>query len=470
MNEVRKQENETNVDIPERFKMTDLGLLPEEWEVTHFENVVEEIISGDWGHDKPAHGLLPCRVLRGTDFVHAAGNDISKVPIRYVRFSSVERRRLRVGDILVELSGGSKDQPTGRTLLVTDSLLRISDLLLLFSNFVKCIRLSSRCIPEYITFYWHYLYESGVTRIYEKRTTGIRNFKLSDFLANEMLPLPPLPEQRAIAHVLRTVQRAKEATERVIQATRELKKSLMRHLFTYGPVEVGEIQNVPLKETEIGLVPEHWKIKILGDVIAQAQYGLSQRGSAHHGKYPILRMNNLHDGTINIRDLQYVDLDKELFLKFRLNKGDLLFNRTNSHELVGKTALFNLSGDYVFASYLIRIVPDASKLTPEFLNYYLNTESTQARLKSLASRGVSQSNISATKLKSFKIPIPPLSEQWKISRILQVIDKKLQAEEARRQAMESLFKTLLHNLMTGKIRVKDVVLPNVREKEGNFTH
>ena len=91
----------------------------------------------------------------------------------------------------------------------------------------------------------------------------------------------------------------------------------------------------------------------LAQVVVQSQYGLSVRGG-QEGRHPILRMNNLQEGTVVAEDVQYVDLAAAEFAKFRLNSGDLLFNRTNSAELVGKTALFELPGDCVFASYLIR--------------------------------------------------------------------------------------------------------------------
>jgi len=272
---------------------------------------------------------------------------------------------------------------------------------------------------------------------------------------SQVIGIPGLEEQRAIAHVLRTVQRAKEATEKIVAATRQLKASLMRHLFTYGPVPVDRAERVELKETEIGLVPESWRVVDLGDAISETQYGLSKRGETS-GAFPILRMNNLNGGRISAVDLQFVNLDDDDFRKYKLNRGDLLFNRTNSFELVGKTSLFDLEDDFVFASYLIRVVPHPDRLDPAFSNYYLNAGITQARLKGLATRAVSQSNINATKLRGLRIPLPSLEVQREIAASLQAVDRKLESEEARKKGLDALFSTLLHHLTTGKLRVRDL--------------
>lgn len=270
-------------------------------------------------------------------------------------------------------------------------------------------------------------------------------------LREKKIPIPPLPEQQKIAKVLSVIQEAIEQQDKIIEATRKLKKSLMHNLFTEG------LDGEEQKETEIGRVPKSWEVVGLGEdnILTSTQYGLSLRGSTE-GKYPILRMSNLTNGYVNPSDLQFVNVDETTFCKFRLERGDILFNRTNSVELVGKTSIFNLDGEFVFASYLIRLKTNPDSLNPYFLNFYLNWDTTQSRLKGLASRGVSQANISATRLKTLEIPLPSLEEQQQIAHILSTVDKKIVIEERRKATLKELFKTMLHKLMTGEIRVKDV--------------
>jgi type I restriction enzyme S subunit len=437
-------------DLPTDFKKTEIGYLPRDWDLVRLGDLFE-MQQGKAVSRKNRVGLSPKPFLRTANVFWGR---LELATLDMMDFTDKETQKLALlpGDLLV-CEGGD----IGRTALWQGEIEGCY-----YQNHIHRLRASNPNVEPGFYMYWMQA-ALRLLRLYEgagNRTTipNLSKARLGSFY----VPLPSLPEQQAIARVLRTVQEAIEATEKVIEATRELKRSLMAHLFTYGPVPVDEADRVPLKKTEIGSVPEHWRVVGLGEVSVQAQYGVSKRGEAHGG-YPILRMNNLQGGRVNFDSQQYVDLDAKTLAKFRLRKDDLLFNRTNSYELVGKTALFDLDGEYVFASYLVRLVTDATVLNPRFANYYLNAGPTQARLKLMASRGVSQSNINATKLKSLLIPLPPLPEQEGLVNVLQMADKKIDAEEDRRQALNILFKTLLHDLMTGKVRVDNL---NSSEVEG----
>ena len=278
-----------------------------------------------------------------------------------------------------------------------------------------------------------------------------RHFKA---LKEKEIPVPPLEEQHSISQALRQVDHGLSLQNDQLRTIVEMKRAAMQTLFTRGLR--GEAQ----KETEIGPMPESWGLSPLGDLARQMQYGLSIRG-ASQGRYPILRMNCQQDGKVILRDLQYVDIDNATFDRYRVRRNDLLFNRTNSFELVGRTAIVEANTEAVFASYLIRVSADDRLLDPPFLNYFLNWDVTQGELKKLASRGVSQANISAGKMKGFRIPTPGLDEQRKIASILDAIDRKSDLHRRKRAVLEELFKALLHKLMTGEIRTGELNLAGI---------
>lgn len=190
----------------------------------------------------------------------------------------------------------------------------------------------------------------------------------------------------------------------------------------------------------------HWPTVTVDDVVIQSQYGLSVKGSPT-GRYPILRMNCQERGRVVYRALQYVDIDEETFEQYRVRTGDILFNRTNSFELVGRTAIVASAQPAVFASYLIRLRIDPSVMLPDYFNFYMNLARTQADLKTLATRGVSQSNISASKLMTFSLPLPPLETQLALIPLLEQL--RMHAEVARDygQAVDALFASTAHKLL-----------------------
>src|SRR3990172_8561547 len=418
---------------PNGFKQTEIGSIPEEWEVANIGSLFD-IQQGKAISARKRTGKSLRPFLR-TSNVFWGRLDLSTVDTMDFTDQEAEKLSLRIGDMLV-CEGGD----IGRTAMWRDEIEGCSH-----QNHVHRLRAKITNVEPMFYMYWMQA-AMLLLRLYggEGNKTTIPNLSKAR-LSTFQVPIPPLPEQRAIAHVLSKIQAAAEAQAAIAGRARELKRALMARLFTEG------LRGEPLKETEIGPMPEGWEVAPLGDCVTQAQYGLSVRGE-ESGKYPILRMTNQQTGVIVPANLQHVNISENELAKFKVNRGELLFNRTNSMELVGRTAIFDLEEDYVFASYLIRVAVIREKLEPHFLNFYLNDENSQARLKGLATRGVSQSNISASRLRTFVIPVPPLDEQRELAHILQTVDAKITSAERKRARLEELFRAMLGQLMTGRVR------------------
>ena len=271
-------------------------------------------------------------------------------------------------------------------------------------------------------------------------------------LKEQDLSYPTEAEQQAVGSVLRRIDFALEQQSALLLNAQALKQAAMRELFSRG------LRGEPQKDTEIGTMPASWLVARIADIALRTQYGLSIRGQAQ-GAYPILRMNCQEDGRVMFRDLQFVDLDDTVFSAFRLEAGDLLFNRTNSIEHVGRTAVYKGDREAVFASYLIRLSVDTTRVAPRYLNYYMNWPAVQADIKRLASRAVGQANINASKLRTIQFPMPPtLEEQAEVVAVLDAIDRKIDLHQRKRVVLQDLFKALLHKLMTGEIAIDELDL------------
>ena len=168
------------------------------------------------------------------------------------------------------------------------------------------------------------------------------------------------------------------------------------------------------------------------DFIVNCQYGSSNKADKNSDNIPVLRMNNIQNGEFNTSDLKYLALSKKELSSYRLNKGDLMFNRTNSKELVGKTAVFDMDGDYVFASYLIRVVLDSSKANVYYVNYLFGSKIVRDQIDLISRQILGQANINVDEMKAFLIPLPPLSVQEEI--VLHISKIKTQVKSLRQQA------------------------------------
>lgn len=156
--------------------------------------------------------------------------------------------------------------------------------------------------------------------------------------------------------------------------------------------------------------PKGWEVVTIGDIVTEVRYGTS-KPAVEGGKYPYLRMNNLTaDGHLDLNDLKYIDIPDDEIEKCVVRKGDVLFNRTNSIELVGKTVVFDLQEDMIIAGYIIRVRLN-KRLLPEILSQYMNLEALKHILRSMAKGAVNQANINAQELQSIKVYIPDMELQ-----------------------------------------------------------
>ncbi len=420
-------------------QQTEIGELPITWKVDRIDSAFA-IQQGKQVSKKNRIGDNQLPFLRTRNVFW---NRLDLSHLDQMNFTETEEARLELqpNDLLV-CEGGS----IGRTALWNAEVERC-----LYQNHLHRLRVKGNRAEAQFGVYWLW-HAFEVAKLYFGRgnTTTIPNLSRSK-LAELSIALPPLSEQKKIAHILSTVQRAIEAQERIIQTTTELKKALMHKLFTEG------LRKEPQKQTEIGPVPESWEVAPLGNLLSITQYGMSVKGNSE-GSYPILRMTNQINGRTVANNLQFVEIDIPDFKKFKVERGDILFNRTNSLELVGRAAIHDIDGDYVFASYLIRLRTDETILDPFFLNLDLNRDETQMRLKSIATRAVSQSNISATRLKGFPVPLPKLPDQAEIVECAAAFDGKIDLHRTKLAAFQDLFRTLLHELMTATIRVNRLEL------------
>ncbi|MDF7824690.1 restriction endonuclease subunit S [Pontiellaceae bacterium B12227] len=206
------------------------------------------------------------------------------------------------------------------------------------------------------------------------------------------------------------------------------------------------------KQTELGVIPEDWEVKPLGRLISSVEYGSSAKSNSR-GHTPVLRMGNLQGGRIDWGDLVYTNDEAER-KKYSLSIGDVLFNRTNTVDLVGKTAIYIEEYPAIFAGYLIRIKVDATLLNAFFLNYVMNTNFAKKHSAKVLSVAVGQANINSQKLKTYPIPIPPtLAEQEAIAGALSDVDELVGSLEKLIVKKRAIKTGAMQQLLTGKQRL-----------------
>ena len=244
-------------------------------------------------------------------------------------------------------------------------------------------------------------------------------------LQDLLIPNITWNEQVEIVGILERVETVIEVRQKELQKLDNLLKARFVEMF-------GD----PLINTK------KWKECTIGELATDVRYGTS-KPSVDGGKYPYLRMNNLtNNGELDLTDLKYIDVSDDEKEKCVVRKGDILFNRTNSIDLVGKTTLFNLDEEMIIAGYIIRVRLN-SQILPEILAQYMNSSALKKLLRKMAKGAVNQANINAQELQSIKVYVPDLELQNRFSNFVQQVDKSKLAVQKSLEKTQLLFDSLM---------------------------
>jgi len=365
------------------------------------------------------------------------GDKSTRVPGEFLENNSLEKFLLRNGDILIAMTGATTgkigkfdsnasgnaflNQRVGRFLIDDESLLQE------FIQFLAQTDMFQQRIQENIL-------AAAQGNISPKKLESIP------------IPLPPLPEQRKIAHILSTVQRAIEEQERIIQTTTELKKALMHKLFTEG------LRNEPQKQTEIGLVPVSWDVVRIGDwcSVSTGTTPSTKIAEYYVGSNPFIktgeiRNNRILSAAVHISDGAIAKYNLKIY-----KPGTLLIAMYGQGKTRGQISLLNIPAS---TSQNSGAISPKSEVDSEYLWYYLMSQYEQLRRFGIEGH-ISHLNLGY--VKEILFPKPSLHDQRQIASTFHELDRKTTLHSKKREMLQDLFRTLLHELMSAKIRVHKV--------------
>lgn len=306
-----------------------------------------------------------------------------------------------------------------------------------------CAIVYKNILFKYVFHYLIYQKEAFIN----KSKGGAQPNLSQEIIKKHEIPLPPIKEQQRIVNIIESLfaklDRAKELIENTLAQFEQNKMAILHKAFT------GELTARWRKENNIDL--SSWQEKTIDELCTSLKYGTSKK-SKPEGSVVVLRMGNLQNGEIDWSNLMYTD-DKDDIEKYLLKKGDVLFNRTNSPELVGKTSIYRGEYPAIYAGYLIKL--DYGKdIIGEYLNYMMNSTKAKHYCYTVKTDGVSQSNINAKKIGAFEIPVPTIEEQQEIVNILDKLlakYNKIKNLEQQLEKIELLKKAILAKAFRGEL-------------------
>jgi type I restriction enzyme S subunit len=411
------------------FKQSEVGKIPKEWEVKN----IKDIGSLQYGITTTAKKVdTGIRFLRITDITDS-GISWNDVPFCGIKKDEFQKYALKEGNVLFARIGAT----TGKTCYIKKPHQSV------FGSYLL------RLQPTINDLDTKFLYFFTQSSLYWRQVNASKGGQLkgglnTKLLGNITLPLPPLPEQKKIAEILSTADAGIQKVDEAIEKTERLKKGLMHELLTKG------IGHKEFKDTEIGRIPKEWGVKSI-DEIGTLQYGVTKTATKDDTGIRFLRITDITDHGIKWDGVPYCELTKSELGKYELKQNDVLFARIGA--TTGKTCFIEKTPQSVYGSYLLRFIPTTVGINTNFI-YFFTQSLFYWRQVNANKGGQLKGGLNTKLLGNIKLPLPPLPEQQKISKILSTVDKKLELLREKKETFEKIKKGLMGDLLTGKKRVK----------------
>ncbi|MGW2296109.1 restriction endonuclease subunit S [Streptomyces violaceorubidus] len=354
---------------------------------------------------------------------------IDYADVNTMGFTSAERDRygLKPGDVL--LNEGQSLELVGRSAIYDGAEGRFC-----FQNTLIRFRPSADVLPAYAQLVFERWLATGVFAAIAKQTTSIAHLG-GDRFAALLFPLIPMVAQRRIVEVLASLTELEQGIEASITKLHNVRRGAL----------MASTESVASEKPATG-----WARVPLKEIVPSVDYGISEALDRNASGVAVLRMNNIQSARIDADELRYcpVPVPSNLFLR----RGDVLFNRTNSMEHVGKAAMWcDELPSATFASYLVRLIPDLQRVTPEYLVEWLMHPLVRQRVRSISTVAVQQVNVNPSRLRELEIDLPvDLAEQRRIVATLEACDERIGREKEELNKFRELKQGLVDDLLSGR--------------------
>ncbi|MCF1457130.1 MAG: restriction endonuclease subunit S, partial [Shewanella sp.] len=425
---------------------------PESWDLIELKKLFSFVLGGDWGKDCdfPEEGYEYAYCIRGTEFKNWKKDKGSTSVKRLIKKSSLEKRTLMQGDILVEISGGGPDQPVGRTVLIDKSVLEHNpDYPKVCTNFLRLVRTNDLVDSGYLNHYLNYFYLTGEVVNYQGGSNNLRNLKFKEY-ETIMVPVAPKPEQLRIADLL----------DEIITKL-EMAKSRLENI----PKLLNRFRKIILELATSGELTEEWSSKnekkwheteLINLILAKPRNGKSPKGVAGPTPYRNLTLSSITQGTFIEGCFKYVNLDIDSSSHLWVKNGDLLIQRANSIDYVGVSALYEGDDDkYVYPDLIMKCRAN-SKVLPKYLHLALSSEKVRKYFRDNATGTAgNMPKINQVVVSAAPICYPELDEQAEIVRkvgelfeLANAIERKYEAAKLR---VDKLTQSILARAFRGEL-------------------